>query len=334
MNIEKKHWTEPNGNFIMQIPLDWQYRNPVFDSIEDIKSPYSFELYEDPLGCFQISCYPLLKERINNKQPVQNNNSQIKWLYSRMDSKEFDMLLFHAQVDDLMCMVKYIYSEELRCDKRIMSQIEIVHWVLSTIRVIPKEDRKLARNLDKHDNFLGSLLASQDLLNKALEKESYIEVMVILAGQIDALLRSSIVLKKQLLDKTDDIDIKYIYQKEYDKGITERKIFRKAHEMTLINDQLFDKLNELYNIRNRVIHRYIISYIKTRDIINISCEYLEVIEEVRSILNGLELSQMGTGFGIYGRGFDKDHIIDIKDLNLASAMVNDKHLLKKLFKEL
>ncbi len=92
-----KHWTEPNGNFIVNIPIEWQYKNIVYDNIEE-KSPYGFEPYEDSLGCFQLSCYPLSERGANPNFPIQKSNSKIKWLASRMDDDKFDMLLFHAQV--------------------------------------------------------------------------------------------------------------------------------------------------------------------------------------------------------------------------------------------
>lgn len=324
-----KHWTEPNGNFIVNIPIEWQYKNVVIENgIE--KSPYSFEPYEDSLGCFQLSCYPLAEKGINPNFPVQKNNSKIEWCASRMDDKEFDVLLFHAQVDDLLCMAKYIYSIENRNDSRINEQLKKVKFALDSFRVIPQSDRKLAANLDKHDNFLASLAASYDLMMNAYESESYIELVVILSNQIDAFLRLAIILKEQLEKETNDIEVQYLFQGDDEKGITERNIYRKAHEIKIIDADTFKELNEMYDFRNRVMHRYIISFLKTRDIVKIAYEYSILNEKIRLVLNLYEEKQFGKGFGIYGRGYSRKDEFDETDYRYAYSITNDKHLIEKL----
>jgi uncharacterized protein YutE (UPF0331/DUF86 family) len=328
-----KHWIEPNGNFIVNIPIEWQYKNVVYDDIEE-KSPYSFELYENPVGCFQLSCYTLLDKGTNPNFPIQKNNSKIDWFPSRMDNEEFHVLLFHAQVDDLLCMAKYIYSVALKNDNKVKEQIGKVKLALDSFRVIPQSDRELAKNLNKHDNFLASLASSYDLLNNALKNESYIEMIVILANQIDAFLRSSIIIKEQLENQTNDIDVKYIFQANNEGGINERKIYKKAHELNIINDETLKELNDLYDCRNRVIHRYIISFIKTRDIIKIAYDYLVLKEKVRLILKEYEERQYGKGFGVYGTGYSITDEFDETDYKRAYSWANDKHLIEKFKRKL
>jgi len=324
-----KDWTEPNGRFIINIPIEWQYRNSAIENVEE-KSPYSFESYEDSLGCFQLSCYPLKEKDINTNIPIQKNNSKIKWLKSRMDDKEFDVFLFHALVDDLFCMAKYIYSSENRGDLRIIEQVNKVKLVLDSFRVIPQSERKWAINLSKHDNFLASLAASYDLVKNAYDSNSYIELIVILANQIDAFLRSALILKRQLEKKTNEIEIKYIFQGEEEKGIMERDIFKEAYSQEIIDQETYKELNDLYNLRNRVIHRYIISFLKTRDILKTAYKYAKLSEKIRLILIPYEEMQFGKGFGVYGRGYRKDDVFDVNDYRRAYAMVNDKHLIENL----
>jgi len=328
-----KHWTEPNGNFIVNIPIEWQYRNSVIKDVEEI-SPYSFKPYENSLGCFQLSCYPLSDKGINPNLSVQKNNSLIEWLESRMDDNEFDVLLYYAQVDDLLCMAKYIYSSEYRNDERIKYQLDKVKVALDSFRVIPQDERILAANLNKYDNFLGSLLASHDLLENAYKSKSHIELVVILSNQIDAFLRMTIILKQQLENQSNDIEVKYLFQGDNERGIIERNIYTKAHELNIIDDETYKKLNDLYDLRNRVIHRYIISFIKTRDIVKIAYDYTILNEEIRLILESYEEKQFGTGIGIYGNGFTKDYEFDETDYRRAYSMANDKHLLEKLKRKL
>jgi hypothetical protein len=87
--------------------------------------------------------------------------------------------------------------------------------------------------------------------------------MIIIANQIDAYLRMAIVMKKQLQENTNRIDIALLYQGETDTPIMERKIYKQAKDLGIIFQDTFDKLEKLYTKRNKVIHRYIISEFKT-----------------------------------------------------------------------
>jgi hypothetical protein len=87
-----KHWTEPNGILLMQIPIEWQYTNAIFKDVEE-ESPYSFELYEDSVGCFQLSCYPLTEFAPNHKGVPKPG-----WTHSKMDSDEFEVHLYCGSI--------------------------------------------------------------------------------------------------------------------------------------------------------------------------------------------------------------------------------------------
>jgi hypothetical protein len=83
-------------------------------------------------------------------------------------------------------------------------------------------------------------------------------------------------------------------------------------------------------MRNRVIHRYIISYIKTIDIAETAAKYLLISEEIRGLLKLIEEKQIESGIGIYGKGYLKDYEITLEDQRIAWSMANDKHLIKDL----
>lgn len=328
-----KHWTEPNGIFILSIPVNWQYKNAIIDSVEE-KSPYSFEAYENSAGCYQISCYPLSEKGINRMFPIQKSNSKIEWLESRMDDDEFDMYLWHAQVDDQLCMAKCIYSKKDRKKSKVKKLIKNVRNSLDTVRVIPQLERIHAIALKKYDNFIGSLGSSYDLREKAFESSSHIGIIAIISNQIDAFLRISIVLKKQLDSNTKEIEVKYLFQEENERGITERKVYKEAMELGIIHEDLFERLNELYDIRNRVIHRYIISYLKTIDIAKAAIKYIYISEEVRLILKSLEEKQMINKIGIYGKGYIRDFEFTMEEQRIAFAMANDKHLMNEFYRKI
>lgn len=328
-----KHWTEPNGIFIINFPIEWQYKNNVIENVPN-ESPYSFELYEEPIGCFQLSCYPLSDKRLNPHLPLQRSNSQIEWAPSRVDDEKFNVHLFGAQVDDQLCFAKYIYSKVDQNNPALKKELQKVIASLKTFRLIPEEDRKHASDLNKYDNFIGSLGASYDLLYKAIELESFVEIVVISSNQIDAFLRLSIILHNQISNESKGIETKYLYQGDDEKGVFERKIYTEACKLGIIDTSLYEELNHLYDLRNRVIHRYIISNLKTRDIVRIAQKYLELNEKVRLVLKELEQQQSEMGLWIYGLNPKGIENIDADDRRWAYAFANDKHLYDNLKRKL
>jgi hypothetical protein len=152
--------------------------------------------------------------------------------------------------------------------------------------------------------------------------------IAIAANQIDAYLRLSLVIARQLHGKTNDIEIRYLFQADGGKGIMERKIFDDALKLDVIDQEAFDDLSALYDLRNRVIHRYIISNIRTRDLIDIADKYLHALEKTRLTLRGFEQRQADEPFGVYGKKFIGTSIT--KDcVRRLHASANDKHLIEK-----
>jgi len=322
-----KHWTEPNGILLIQIPIDWQYLNPVFKGEEEI-SPYSFQPYDESIGCFQLSCYPLeeLAPKVANANP--EGIKKLEWRESNLDDSEFCTRLYHGALGDQALIGKYIHDTKLKNDPRIEEQLKIVRTILNTVVIVPQTDRKLAADLDKSDRFHASLAASHDLLFSAIESESYIEIIAIAANQIDAYLRLSIVIAKQIKAQTNDIDVKYFFQADGEWGIMERKIYEHAKEFGIIDDEKFDELNALYQLRNRVIHRYVISNIKTRDLVEIATRYLKSLESTRLILATFENKQANEDYGVYGKVLGKNQN-DTSAIQRLHAGANDKHLLQR-----
>lgn len=324
-----KHWTEPNGTFLIHIPTEWHYLNPAVEGGKE-EPPYGFEPYEGAIGCFQISAYPLseLAPKLGRSNPT--GVTELRWRASRMDDSEFACHMFFGALADQGLIGKYIYKITLCNDIRIRQQLKVVKRVLNSVVVVPKADRALAAKLDKFDRFNGALAASYDLLNSAIESFSLIEIIVLSANQIDAFLRLSIVLATQTRDKTNDIDVRYLFQQESERGILERKVFQDALSYGVIEQHTFDSLATLYKNRNRVVHRYIISNIKTRDIVDIALHYVEAAEQMRLVLREFEDSQNGSDYGIYGKRFKRASTHDEQAIRNLHADVNDKHLLQKL----
>lgn len=294
-----KYFTEPNGKFIIKIPAEWQYKN-IEIGHEEI-SPFSFELYDNPVGGFQLSCYSKIEKPINPHIKIQNvDTNNLELLEHRMDGGGFNMHLWYATVADHIFMAKYIYDTLKQNEPEIQIELEKVKAALSTLQLLSSEKRLLAVELDKYEKFMASLSASFDLKNKALENHSLIELLIIIANQIDAYLRMAIVMKKQLQDRTNSIDIALLFQSENDSPIMERKIYHQASDLGIIDQTTYDKLEELYKERNKVVHRYIITEFKTSFLYQIVYEYETVCETVRLALNVIEDLQFKEGIGIHG----------------------------------
>ena len=114
----------------------------------------------------------------------------------------------------------------------------------------------------------------------------------------------------------------------------ERKIYEDALAVGVIDDKIYDELNTLYQLRNRVIHRYIISNIKTRDFVEISVRYSEAVESVRLILEKFENMQAHEEHDVYGKGLGKATVADESDIQRLYSGANDKHLVKRFKREI
>jgi len=328
-----KWFTEPSGKFVIKIPIEWQYSNVGANYPE--KSPYSFQLYKEPVGAFQISCYSADEKALNPNAPKHKfNTANLKFKEFRMDGDGFNVHIWGTNVEDHMILSKYIYDSERASDPAVIAELEKAKKALSTVQLLSPDKRKLAHDLDKYEKFMASLSASFDLKAQAMEHVSLIELSIITASQIDAYLRLAIVMQEQLDGKTDEVDIQYLYQSETDEPISERKIYKKAKQLGIIDKTIFSELNSLYNWRNKMVHRYIISEFRSRDLLDIGRSYEENCEKVRLILRDIEEQQFKEGIGIYGNGQHPHAEPSPETLRFLHSQVNDKHLRKDFEREI
>ncbi len=324
-----KWFTHPEGKFVIQIPTEWQYNN-VAAGYEE-KSPFGFVLYADPIGAFQISCYSESEQPLNKTAKVQKaNTNNLDFVELRMDGGGFNVHVWGVTVEDYTFLAKYIYDTDKENNTLVLEELKKTRKALSTVQLISKDKRKLAHDLDKYEKFMASLAASFDLKSKAIKKESLIEFSIIVANQIDAYLRLSLVMDEQLKEKTDLIEISLLHQGKTDPPIMERKIYKQALDSEIIDEDLFKHLESLYRERNKMVHRYIISEFRTRDLYQIAMDYETQCEKVRLIMRDLEERQFKEKIGIYGSGRHPHDEPTIKYIQVLLSQVNDKHLLLDL----
>lgn len=333
----KKTFLENNGQFIIEIPIEWGYKNPEFNAKEN--EPHSFELYEESIGCFQISCKPKtignIPELIKNRKlkPQEIGQDNIDFQESFVPAEKFDMYLWMAVVEEYFVMCKYIYDAPKRESSEIKNEIEKAKKALETFLVVSEEDKESFLASDRIDKFMGSLLASDDLSNRAYKNGSSIELVILLANQIDAILRLSLILNYQLNKKTFEIDLSLLYQGETDKPVMEKTVYKRALKEEIIDQKLYDELFDLYDERNKVVHRYIITDIKTKNVAEIVYDYGIAKEKISALLKKLEERQFEEKIGIYGLQHSPNTPPDDFTLKRIVASVKDKHAHKLINKD-
>jgi len=305
-----KKFIDPKGNYILFIPIEWGYKNGMYDAIET--APDSFELYEDSVGCFQISCNSINQGKIpvlieNNKlEPQKRGVKELNFTENQILAEKFDIYMWMAVIEDKFLMCKYIYDSDKRDNPKVLAEIKKAKKTLQTILFIEEKYKEDVLNSERFNKFMTSLGASLDLKNRAYENGSSIELVVLLANQIDALLRLTLILKKQIADDTNKIDTTLIYQAEADKPIMEKKVYQLALEQGIIDQNLYDELFDLYNKRNKVIHRYIITDLLTKDVMKIVYDYGIMQEKIGEVVKKYEQDQFKAKIGIYGIDYPPD----------------------------
>ena len=197
--------------------------------------------------------------------------------------------------------------------------------MLDNIKFIKPQFREIVISQNRYHLFMASIAATIDLRNKAYESNSFIECIVLTANYIDALLRSAIILTNQLEHRNSVIDISVLFQSESDKPIMEKEIYKRALSRNIIDQELFDGLINLYNERNKVVHRYIITDIRTEDIKQILFRYYELDDKVWKIVNTLEKRQFEQEIGLYGNGIEPGTEIKGELKLILNSQIRDKH---------
>jgi uncharacterized protein YutE (UPF0331/DUF86 family) len=327
-----KYFTHPDGIFEIKIPLDWHYKNEVAGY--ENKSPFSFELFKNSQGCFQISCYHQTEKQINPNLPTNEFNvNKLKFIQTELPDSEYKILLWGTVVEDYTFMAKFVCQPTNRNANIIKKQIKKVEESLSTLMCLSIERREFAVNYDRFEKFNASLAASFDLKNKAIKNRSYIELIIIIANQIDAYLRLCIVHKFQIIEETSLFKLEFLYQSENDRPIMEKKIYDKAKDMGILSEEQHLQLYQLYDLRNKVVHRYIITDIKTMELSRICFDYELICEEIRLILVSIENEQFEKNIGYHGTG-DPQRERDLNHVKELFSMVNDKHFSKEFHRKL
>ncbi len=152
--------------------------------------------------------------------------------------------------------------------------------------------------------FLQGMAAAAHLLNKGIEKQSALECIVLQSNLIDGSLRMGLILKKQLNEKSLEVDEDLLKQEDGDPMIPERKVYQLALDSSVIDQLLFTDLSEAYKKRNKCIHRYLLCSIDYDFATSLVFELDELIDRVKERIYKIEKEQIETGWGMTVSGPD------------------------------
>ncbi|MCA6585720.1 MAG: hypothetical protein IM524_04815 [Pseudanabaena sp. M051S1SP1A06QC] len=161
-------------------------------------------------------------------------------------------------------------------------------------------------------DFLDGVKATHYLMERAIQSGSFIEYVCLAASMIDAILRNAIILQKRLINQADPSEEKLLSQTEEGKKILEREIYKNAYSIGIIDKDIFDHLNTLYDARNKCIHRFIISKITYEFVRNVATQYAGIISILKDKLEQIEVEhiRLNTGVLIEDPEFNEDSLVD------------------------
>jgi len=151
---------------------------------------------------------------------------------------------------------------------------------------------------EKLKNFVHAFGAARLLIQKANEEGTLLEGMALYAALTDGFLRIGLVLKRQIVKKTTEVEELLISQEKKGQYYTQRKIQRMAREEGVTTQALFDELSTLYDARNDAIHKFFLTSLTYADLPPFLERYEVVYKNLNGIVYDLEAEQIQKGVGM------------------------------------
>jgi len=180
----------------------------------------------------------------------------------------------------------------------LKNKLKIVYTAFASFYIIQDEERERIVTSHRFEMFLQGIGATNLLVHKAIENKAFFEATCLFGNQIDSLLRIGIVLKRQILNSNDVIELEWIYQGADDKKKSEKDVYKTALALEVITNDLYKSLFKLYDDRNRVIHRFIISEITLAEVEQIAYNYYFLREDIKMIVDDIETEQLKFNVGM------------------------------------
>ncbi len=197
-----------------------------------------------------------------------------------------------------LCSIGYSgnLNKKLESDAKLLCKS--IEKTLPLYRKLKKEALRLSIKTNPLGNFMRTFGAVIILLDVAKTKKSFFEALVLYASLVDALMRITIILSRQIRNKNQLVNEKLIYQGNDKTFISERQIFRIALTEHIISRSIFNELSRLYNFRNQAIHRYFISNLEYVDLHPFLKRYEIIYKKLGNMVRKLEYKQVKLGIGM------------------------------------
>lgn len=183
----------------------------------------------------------------------------------------------------------------------------------------------------KFIDFMNGFTAAVELHSRAGEKGCFVESVCLAAAIIDGMLRIGLILQHQIHTRSDELLEEFLYQSDEDKIVSERAIYQRALDAEAIDHQTFDILQGLYDKRNRVVHRYIISEITTQEVLFTAIEFDSMVRRVSQVIGRIEARQIELDVGMTKQTETRTTIQDL--MKMSERKHGGKDLAKKLREE-
>ena len=316
-----RNFLSNDGLFEIDFPTDWEY------DLSDGDHIHQFQSSNNGIGSFHLSLIkkPIFEEHFSKFEFCKKLIENVPVNEALIKDKDYNTLLWLIKIENNNFLASYTYSNSYEESEKLTEDLNIIYSIISSLKIIPQNDRPNKISWYKFGKFLYGLGASNQLLSHAIDKGCFIEFICLISNQIDAMLRVSNILWKQIKNQNVEIDLHFIYQSEHDKPINERTIYKISKDNDIINQDTFDKLNNLYNERNKVIHRYIISEIKTQDILDIGLKYWKLREIIYDVVDKLEKKQIESKLGMTIKQLNYERKEATHLYNILNSEIEEKH---------
>lgn len=297
-----KKFIEKNGIFEIEIPITWKY-SLMNDRIHTFNE---YDVWKPDVFQISINELDIQEKKINFLKKFENfpiikiNENEFIQLPDSIDNK-FTVKSWIKNINNKGIVFSFTYENftNPELDSRTTEEkLTAVNKIIDSFKLIDNTERISKLNIYRFEMFLQGVSATAAMLENAIKNKSFIEATCILASQIDALLRIGIVLQTQINNKNSEIDNEWIYQGTEDRKKSEKDIYKKSLDIGIISHKQFDELYKLYEDRNRVIHRFIISEITLAEVENISYNYYQQQQQINEIIYKIESEQIRLNVGI------------------------------------
>lgn len=178
---------------------------------------------------------------------------------------------------------------------------------------------------------MNGFTAAVELHSRAGEKGCFVESVCLAAAIIDGMLRIGLILQHQIHTRSDELLEDLLYQSDEDKIVSERAIYQRALDAEVIDHETCDLLQGLYDKRNRVVHRYIISEITTQEVLFTAIEFESMVRRVSQAIWKIEACQIELDVGMTRHSETRTTIEDL--LKMSERKHGSKGLAERLREE-